>query len=121
MYQHRTRNSRRLRLTKTQRHEPCRHHCDAPHAQHLSSSPNPAQQRRRRHAPPRNGERTTNHWAKRSNNSSQSCPISREPATTADITIAKRLFNSVLSTPDTNVMTIDIKDFYLNTPMEQYE
>jgi hypothetical protein len=40
---------------------------------------------------------------------------------TADITTVKILLNSVLSTPDARFMTIDLKDFYLNTPMERYE
>ena len=40
---------------------------------------------------------------------------------TADLTTSKLLFNSVLSTPDAKFMTADIKDFYLGTPMTQYE
>jgi hypothetical protein len=36
---------------------------------------------------------------------------------TADLTTAKCLFNSVLSAPEAKFMTMDIKDFYLNTPM----
>jgi Reverse transcriptase (RNA-dependent DNA polymerase) len=36
---------------------------------------------------------------------------------TSDLTTAKLLFNSVLSTPGAKFCTIDIKDFYLNTPM----
>ena len=40
---------------------------------------------------------------------------------TADLTTVKTHLNSVLSTPDAKYMTIDIKDFYLNTPMDQYE
>ena len=40
---------------------------------------------------------------------------------TADITTAKIMFNSVLSTPDAKFMGLDIKDFYLNTEMERYE
>jgi hypothetical protein len=40
---------------------------------------------------------------------------------TADITTAKILFNSVLSTPAAKFMCIDIKDFYLGTPMARYE
>jgi hypothetical protein len=40
---------------------------------------------------------------------------------TAGLTTGKLLFNSVLSTPDTRFMTMDIKDFYLNTPMDRYE
>ena len=40
---------------------------------------------------------------------------------TANLTTAKCLFNSVVSTPQAKFMTMDIKDFYLNTPMELYE
>ena len=40
---------------------------------------------------------------------------------TADLTTVKTLLNSIVSTPDARFMTIDIKDFYLNTPMAQYE
>ena len=40
---------------------------------------------------------------------------------TADLTTAKCLFNSVVSTPVAKFMTTDVKDFYLNTPMERYE
>jgi len=40
---------------------------------------------------------------------------------TADLTTAKLLFNSVLSTPGARFMTADIKDFYLGTPMDRYE
>ena len=40
---------------------------------------------------------------------------------TADITTAKILFNHVLSTPNAKFMGIDIKDFYLNNPMDRYE
>ena len=40
---------------------------------------------------------------------------------TADLTTAKLLFNSVLSTPNARFMTADLKDFYLGTPMERYE
>ena len=40
---------------------------------------------------------------------------------TADLTTAKLLINSVLSTQDGRFMCIDIKDFYLGTPMERYE
>ena len=40
---------------------------------------------------------------------------------TADLTTAKCLFNSVLSTPGAKFMAMDIKDFYLNTPMEEYK
>jgi hypothetical protein len=40
---------------------------------------------------------------------------------TSGLTTAKLLFNSVLSTPGARFMTMDIKDFYLNTPMARYE
>jgi hypothetical protein len=40
---------------------------------------------------------------------------------TAKLTTAKCLLNSTISTPDTRFMVADIKDFYLNTPMERYE
>ena len=39
----------------------------------------------------------------------------------ADLTSVKCLLNSVISTLDARFMTMDIKDFYLNNPMEQYE
>ena len=37
---------------------------------------------------------------------------------TVDFLTVKLLINSVISTPDARFMNIDIKDFYLNTPME---
>jgi hypothetical protein len=40
---------------------------------------------------------------------------------TADMTTAKSIFNSVISTPDARFMCTDVKDFYLNTPMAQFE
>jgi hypothetical protein len=40
---------------------------------------------------------------------------------TADLLTVKLLFNSIISTPDALFMTIDIKDFYLMTPMERHE
>ena len=40
---------------------------------------------------------------------------------TAGLSTAKILFNSVVSTPNAKFCTMDIKDFYLNTPMEQYK
>jgi hypothetical protein len=40
---------------------------------------------------------------------------------TADILTVKTLFNSIVSTPHSKFMTIDIKDFYLMTPMARYE
>ena len=40
---------------------------------------------------------------------------------TADLLAIKLLFNSVISTNNAKFMTIDIKDFYLMTPMKRYE
>jgi len=40
---------------------------------------------------------------------------------TANLTTAEILFNSVVSTPDAKFMGIELKNFYLNTPMERYE
>jgi hypothetical protein len=40
---------------------------------------------------------------------------------TAKLTRAKCLLNSTIFTPDARFMVADIKDFYLNTPMERYE
>jgi hypothetical protein len=40
---------------------------------------------------------------------------------TADLLTIKLLLNSVVSTPGARFMTIDIKNFYLNTPMLRYE
>ena len=40
---------------------------------------------------------------------------------TVDLFIVKLLLNRIISTPDAKFMTIDIKDFYLNTPVAQYE
>ena len=41
---------------------------------------------------------------------------------TAESFLAKILFNSVISTTDVKfLMTIDIKNYYLNTPMERFE
>jgi hypothetical protein len=42
-------------------------------------------------------------------------------AKTADLTTAKILVNSVLSTTNGKMVTTDLKDFYLGTPMERYE
>ena len=39
----------------------------------------------------------------------------------ADIIVVKIMINSTLSTPHASFMTIDIKDFYLNTPMKRPE
>ena len=40
---------------------------------------------------------------------------------TAGMLTVKMLLNSVISTKDAKFMTIDIKDFYLNTPMQRYK
>jgi hypothetical protein len=40
---------------------------------------------------------------------------------TANLTTAKILFNSVPSTPKANFMGINLKNFYLNTPLDRYE
>ena len=40
---------------------------------------------------------------------------------TVDLLTVKLLLNSVISTLDAKFMTIDIKDFYLNTPMDRFE
>ena len=40
---------------------------------------------------------------------------------TTDITTAKILFNSILSTPKARFLGIDIKNFYLNNDMTRYE
>eukprot|EP00957_Ditylum_brightwellii_P173905 13239356-Ditylum_brightwellii.AAC.1 len=40
---------------------------------------------------------------------------------TAAINLGKLLFNSVVSTPNAKFCTVDIKNFYLNTPMTRYE
>ena len=42
-------------------------------------------------------------------------------APNTDITTAKLLFNSVISTKNANFMEIDLKDFYLNILMESYK
>jgi len=40
---------------------------------------------------------------------------------TADLLTIKLMFNSIISTTGAKFMTIDIKDFYLMTPMDRYE
>ncbi len=40
---------------------------------------------------------------------------------TADILTVKLMFNSIISTPNSKFMTIDIKDFYLMMPIDCYE
>ena len=48
------------------------------------------------------------------------CPFDCETPT-ADMITVKMLLNSVISTPHARWMTLDIKNFYLNTPMERKE
>ncbi len=40
---------------------------------------------------------------------------------TTNLLTIKILINSIISTAGTKFMTIDIKDFYLNTPMARYK
>ena len=40
---------------------------------------------------------------------------------TADLTLVKMHVNSVISTRNAHYMTLDVKNFYLNTPMVRYE
>jgi hypothetical protein len=40
---------------------------------------------------------------------------------TADITTLKILINSTLSTKDAEMMMMDIKNYYLGTPLPRYE
>ena len=39
----------------------------------------------------------------------------------ADMTLVKTFFNSVISTKGARCVMLDVKDFYLNTPMKRYE
>jgi len=48
------------------------------------------------------------------------CPIDCGTPT-ADLFTVKLLWNSIISTEGAKFMTMDIKNFYLNTPMERYE
>jgi hypothetical protein len=41
--------------------------------------------------------------------------------TTADMTLVKILLNSIISTKGAKCIMLDLKDFYLNTPMKRYE
>jgi hypothetical protein len=41
--------------------------------------------------------------------------------TTADLLTVKLLINSTISTLNAKYMTMDIKDFYLNTPIARYK
>jgi hypothetical protein len=40
---------------------------------------------------------------------------------TADMTLVKILLNSIISTKEAKCVTLDVKDFYLNTPMKRCE
>ncbi len=40
---------------------------------------------------------------------------------TVNLLIVKLMFNSVISTSNGKFMNIDIKDFYIMTPMDRYE
>jgi hypothetical protein len=40
---------------------------------------------------------------------------------TADMTLVKILLNSIISTKGAKCIMLDVKDFYLNTPMKRYE
>ena len=40
---------------------------------------------------------------------------------TADLLTIKLLVNSIVSTKNAKMVTMDLKDFYLNTPMERPE
>ena len=40
---------------------------------------------------------------------------------TADLTVSKILWNSVLSTDNARCATLDIANFYLGTPLDRYE
>jgi hypothetical protein len=40
---------------------------------------------------------------------------------TANLLTVKLLINSTISTPTKKYMTMDIKNFYLNTPIAQYK
>ncbi len=39
---------------------------------------------------------------------------------TADLLTVKLMLNSIISTPNAKFMTINLKDFYLLTPMSRY-
>ncbi len=40
---------------------------------------------------------------------------------TADMTLVKVLLNSIISTENARCIILDVKDFYLNTPMKRFE
>jgi hypothetical protein len=39
---------------------------------------------------------------------------------TADMTLVKVLLNSIISTENVQCVILDVKDFYLNTPMKRF-
>ena len=47
-------------------------------------------------------------------------PVNTTPPT-ADLTSIKLLWNSVISTPGSRYVTMDVKNFYLNTPLDYYQ
>ena len=52
----------------------------------------------------------------------QNLDIAMECGTpTANLLTIKLLFNSIVSTPGTKLLRLDVKDFYLNTPMDRPE
>jgi hypothetical protein len=67
-------------------------------------------------------EKLQPHWVRHTIGADQiNCPGSTSTKT-ADLTTVKTLFNSVISTPDGRFMTVDLKDFFLGTPLEdRYE
>jgi hypothetical protein len=48
-------------------------------------------------------------------------PATKLPRKTTDLATAKLMFNSVISTPRGRFMSIDLKDFYLCSDLEEYE
>ena len=40
---------------------------------------------------------------------------------TADVTTSKVMWNSVIATTDAQYACADVKNFYLNTPLDRYE
>ena len=40
---------------------------------------------------------------------------------TADVTTSKVMWNSIISTPNARYAYADVKNFYLNTPLDRYE
>jgi hypothetical protein len=44
-----------------------------------------------------------------------------DPGAPASLIESKPIINSVISTPGENFLTTDIKDYFLNNPMDRYE